>query len=112
MDSLPASPAPGTLGARIRHRRRQLGFTLDELAAKTAVSKPYLSLIENDRCNPPADDKLVRIATALSLHGDVLLSLKYVRVAHAVPPSLRPSVRAALTHSIDAADAGVEVCHA
>lgn len=54
------------LGSRLRHARRRLGLTLDELAARTAISKPYLSLIETGRVtNPPSDEKLRRLEQAL-----------------------------------------------
>src|SRR5690349_5136918 len=34
------------LGPKIRRQRRRMGFTLDDLAGRTGISKPYLSLIE------------------------------------------------------------------
>ncbi len=55
-----------TLGPKIRRQRRRLGLTLDELATRTQISKPYLSLIENDRVpNPPSDEKLSRLEQTL-----------------------------------------------
>ena len=55
------------MGKKIRRQRRRLGFTLDELAARTRISKPYLSLIETGRvANPPSDEKLRRLEEALS----------------------------------------------
>ena len=46
------------LGPKIRRQRRRLGLTLDELAGRTSISKPYLSLIETGRvANPPSDEK-------------------------------------------------------
>ena len=43
-------------------QRRRLGFTLDDLAGRTGISKPYLSLIETGRVpNPPSDEKLRRL---------------------------------------------------
>ena len=54
------------LGTKLRRQRRRLGFTLDELAGKTGISKPYLSLIETGRVpNPPSDEKLRRLEQAL-----------------------------------------------
>src|SRR4051794_32124040 len=54
------------LGPKIRRQRRRLGLTLDELAARTGVSKPYLSLIETGRVpNPPSDEKLRRLEQTL-----------------------------------------------
>src|SRR4051794_41974510 len=56
------------LGPKLRRQRRRLGLTLDELAGRTGISKPYLSLIETGRVpNPPSDEKLVRLGEALGL---------------------------------------------
>ena len=55
-----------TMGAKIRRQRRRLGLTLDDLAAKTGISKPYLSLIETGRVNnPPSDEKLRKLERTL-----------------------------------------------
>ncbi len=63
------------LGTRIRQARRRLGLTLDELAGRTGISKPYLSLIETGRVsNPPADAKLRSIETALAFTPGELVS--------------------------------------
>src|SRR4051794_38666782 len=54
------------LGPKIRKQRRRLGLPLDELAGRTSISKPYLSLIETGRVtNPPSDEKLRRLEQAL-----------------------------------------------
>jgi repressor LexA len=54
------------LGPKLRRQRRRLGFTLDDLAARTSISKPYLSLIETERVpNPPSDEKLRRLEQTL-----------------------------------------------
>lgn len=48
-----------SIGVKLRQQRMRLGLTLDELAGRTGISKPYLSLIETGRTrNPPSDDKL------------------------------------------------------
>lgn len=63
------------LGPKIRRQRRRLGLTLDELAGRTGISKPYLSLIETGRVpNPPSDEKLRRLETALGFAGGELLT--------------------------------------
>ena len=47
-----------TLGVKLRRQRRRMGYSLDELAERTGISKPYLSLIETGRVpNPPSDEK-------------------------------------------------------
>src|SRR6266478_3666784 len=54
------------IGPKLRRQRRRLGLTLDELAGRTGISKPYLSLIETGRVpNPPSDEKLRRLEQTL-----------------------------------------------
>jgi transcriptional regulator with XRE-family HTH domain len=66
------------LGTNIRRQRRKMGLTLDDLAEQTGVSKPYLSLIENDRlANPPRDEKLRKLEQVLGFSESEL-----VRQAH------------------------------
>lgn len=68
------------LGPKIRRRRRRLGFTLDELAGKTCISKPYLSLIETERVpNPPSDEKLRRIEQSLEFTPGELISQAHLQ---------------------------------
>lgn len=63
------------LGTRIRRHRRRAGLTLDDLSAKTGISKPYLSLIETGRVNnPPSDEKLARIERVLDFAEGELVS--------------------------------------
>lgn len=55
-----------SLGSKLRKKRLRLGLTLDELAGRTGISKPYLSLIETGRVpNPPSDEKLRRLEQSL-----------------------------------------------
>jgi repressor LexA len=55
-----------SIGVKIRKQRRKLGLTLDELAGRCMMSKPYLSLIESGRYfNPPGDEKLERLEQTL-----------------------------------------------
>jgi repressor LexA len=64
-----------SMGVKIRRQRRRLGFTLDELAVKTQISKPYLSLIETGRVpNPPSDEKLRRLEVALGFAAGELIT--------------------------------------
>ena len=56
------------LGEKLRRQRRRLGLTLDELAVRSTISKPYLSLIETGRVpNPPSDEKLQRLEQTLGV---------------------------------------------
>jgi repressor LexA len=69
-----------SLGAQIRRQRRRLGLTLDDLAGRTSISKPYLSLIETGRVpNPPSDDKLSRIEQTLGFRTGELLAQAHLQ---------------------------------
>lgn len=62
------------LGPRIRRARLRLGLTLDELAGRTGISKPYLSLIENGKVNnPPSDEKLLKLEQSLGFTNSELI---------------------------------------
>ncbi|MER5487116.1 XRE family transcriptional regulator [Streptomyces sp. NPDC002812] len=52
------------IGAGIRRRRRALDLTLAEVAARSGLSSPFLSQIENDRARPSMRS-LQRVADAL-----------------------------------------------
>lgn len=83
-------PTEEGVGPLIRRQRRKLALTLDELSAMTGVSKPYLSLIENQRlANPPSDPKLRRIEQALGFPaGDLVTQAHWQRT----PPDVREMV--------------------
>ncbi|HEX4796869.1 MAG TPA: XRE family transcriptional regulator [Humisphaera sp.] len=113
------------LGPKIRRQRRRLGLTLDELAGRTGISKPYLSLIETGRVtNPPSDEKLRRLEQSLGFNPSELLTQAHLqrtpRDVRAVlqklmaagegtkgtsiasaPSSLRPSVPSSLPIDLD-----------
>src|ERR1700742_3449198 len=68
------------LGPKLRRQRRRLGLTLDELAGRTGISKPYLSLIETGRVpNPPSDEKLRRLEQTLGFTAGELLSQAHLQ---------------------------------
>ena len=68
-----------SLGQIIRKRREELGYTLDEVAAKTGFSKPYLSTIETGRVkNPPSDILLSRLEGALGFPTGLLLNIGHL----------------------------------
>ncbi|MFD6423177.1 helix-turn-helix domain-containing protein [Streptomyces sp. NPDC060198] len=52
------------VGAAVRRRRRTLGLTLAAVAARSGLSVPFLSQIENERARPSAQS-LTRVAEAL-----------------------------------------------
>ena len=88
--AVPLEPPPPTLepmGARVRRQRRRLGLTLDELAARAGMSKPYLSLIETGRVgNPPSDEKLRRLEQSLAFPVGELVSQAHLQ---RTPPAVR-----------------------
>src|SRR5205809_5918144 len=68
------------LGPKLRRQRRRLGLTLDELAGRTGISKPYLSLIETGRVpNPPSDEKLRRLEQSLGFTAGELLTQAHLQ---------------------------------
>lgn len=84
-----------TLGAQIRRTRQRMAFTLDDLAARTGISKPYLSLIETASVpNPPSDEKLTRIEQALNLaSGELVRQAHLLRTPKDVRDALSELVR-------------------
>src|SRR5688572_27195791 len=68
------------LGPKLRRRRLRLGLTLDELAGRTGISKPYLSLIETQRVpNPPSDEKLRRLEQTLGFTPGELVTQAHLQ---------------------------------
>src|SRR5947207_8531569 len=68
------------LGPKLRRQRRRLGLTLDELAGKSGISKPYLSLIETGRVpNPPSDEKLRRLEQTLGFGAGELITQAHLQ---------------------------------
>ena len=61
------------LGTKLRHHRRALGLTLDEVAAKSGCSESMLSKIETGRVNPSLD-LLHRLAKALQINVAALFA--------------------------------------
>ena len=54
------------LGSKVRELRLQKRYTLQDVAAKTGLSKPFLSQIENDHVVPPVAT-LLKLARALNV---------------------------------------------
>src|SRR5437868_7341627 len=75
------------LGPKLRRQRRRLELTLDELAGRTGISKPYLSLIETGRVpNPPSDEKLRRLEQTLGFTPGELITQAHL---HRTPRDVR-----------------------
>jgi DNA-binding Xre family transcriptional regulator len=68
----------------LRAVRKDLGVSLNELAARTGISKPALSRMENDPAPNVQLNTLVRIASALG---------KELRISLSDAPTARRSVR-------------------
>lgn len=67
-----------TFGKAIRERRKALGLTQRQLAARVrfedghALSEPYLNDIEHDLRRPPRDHIVAQLAQALEVNPEVL----------------------------------------
>ena len=76
-----------TLGTKLRHRRRQLGLTLEDLAGRTGISRPYLSLIETGQIpHPPSDPKLRILENSLGFATGELVGQAQLQ---RTPPDIR-----------------------
>src|SRR3982751_4628557 len=85
------------LGPKLRRQRRRLGLTLDELAGRTGISKPYLSLIETGRVpNPPSDEKLRRLEQTLGFSPGELITQAHL---HRTPRDVRAVLSKLLANS-------------
>ena len=92
------------LGPKLRRQRRRLGFTLEELAGKTSISKPYLSLIETGRVpNPPSDEKLRRLEQVLGFTTGELVSQAHL---HRTPRDVRAMLQALMKEGAEARSQG------
>ena len=70
----PPAPAeaPTSVGARIRAYRQERGWTQDQLASETGVSRSAVAQWETDRAGQLRDN-ISRIAAALGITVEVLL---------------------------------------
>lgn len=92
------------LGNRIRLKRKELGLTLDELAGRTQISKPYLSLIETGRVsNPPSDEKLRKLEHALGFAAGDLVGQAHLQ---RTPRDVRAMLAKLMSRAGDALGAG------
>src|SRR5687768_12884607 len=95
------------LGPRLRRQRRRLGLTLDELAGRTGISKPYLSLIETGRVpNPPSDEKLKRLEQSLGFPSGELLTQAHL---HRTPKDVRVMLQRLLAQRAGGEGRGLKV---
>lgn len=67
------------LGGIIRSRREEMRLTLDEVAAYTGFSKPYLSTVETGKVkNPPSDNLLRRLEEVLQFEKGLLQHIAHI----------------------------------
>jgi phage repressor protein C with HTH and peptisase S24 domain/DNA-binding XRE family transcriptional regulator len=93
------------MGPKIRKHRRRLGLTLDELAGRTNISKPYLSLIETGRVpNPPSDEKLRRLEQTLGFTPNELVTQAHL---HRTPKDVRAVLAKLMAAGRDSGVAGI-----
>lgn len=62
------------LGKKIRDLRKERGYTLEGLAEKTDSSKSYIWELENKDPPRPSAEKVTKIAAALGVTSDYLMS--------------------------------------
>src|SRR5512139_1130118 len=87
------------VGARIRQRRNELGYSLRELGARTNLTASFLSQVENGQCSLSLAS-LQRIATALEVPMFAFLE-------NSPPPT--PVMRASERTRLDISDP--EICY-
>src|SRR5579885_2567447 len=94
------------IGTKLRRQRRRLGLTLDELAGRTGISKPYLSLIETGRVpNPPSDEKLRRLEQILGFTpGELLTQAHLQRTPRDVRAVLQKLMKGSATATMTTAE--------
>lgn len=74
-------------GERLRELRKQRGLTQRDLAGVVGVDFTYISKIENGHMPPPSEETIIKLARALRVDADELLSL-----AKKVPPHYRKEI--------------------
>ncbi len=74
MTQEPRTTGRGKFGAFIRKAREAKEIGLREMAKRIGVSPTYLSKIERDEFQPPAEDKVKVIADILGFDADDLLA--------------------------------------
>lgn len=65
---------PTPLGEKIRTLRRKRGYTLDKLAELSESSKSYIWELENKNPPRPSAEKIAKIAVALGVTPDYLIT--------------------------------------
>lgn len=76
-----------SFGKRLRQLRLERRFNQKELAARVGIDFTYLSKLENDRMEPPAEETIRRLCQALEVDPTELTLL-----ARKVPSDLKPII--------------------
>lgn len=63
-----------TFGQTVRRLRKERQLTQKEIAKKVGIDVTYLSKIENGKLNPPAHDKIEKLANILGVDSDFLIT--------------------------------------
>lgn len=71
----------------IQNKRKEKGYTLEELANKLDVDRSYISKLENDRVPAPSIDLIRRISDILSIDFEQL-SLLAGRITESIKKNL------------------------
>jgi transcriptional regulator with XRE-family HTH domain len=79
MRPLPVSPTAGEvrIGSKLRAARQALGYTLDQLAASSGLTKGFLSRIERDETSPSVAS-LITLCEVMSLDVGSLFTVPEV----------------------------------
>ena len=84
-------------GELIRSLRKTKGMILQEVALKVGTKKGYISGIENGKVNPPAPDKVRKLAKVLGGDRVLFLLLATIEKApHETQDILRKGVKLAM----------------
>jgi transcriptional regulator with XRE-family HTH domain len=76
-----------SFGRRLRELRLERRLNQKELAGRVGIDFTYLSKLENDRMEPPAEETIRRLAAALAVEPTELILL-----ARKVPSDLKPII--------------------
>lgn len=60
-------------GEKLRKRRLELGFTLDQIAEKVGSRKAYIWQLENKKPAKPSGELLLKIANVLDISAEYLI---------------------------------------
>ena len=98
---LAVSREGGSFGEKVRAARKAKGMTLEDLSRATGMAKSYLSQIETGYAPPPRDDKVRKMADALTMRVEELLPTAHLS-------ELPDDVKVHLSRLVDAAEEAMQ----